>query len=112
AEEAWRSLDRKPAASPPVPATPSDDAGAPPPGPPPGRSALGPFDPGRRGVRVLAAVAVVVVLVAAYLAWRSRPQPEPVPVTSGTVPPSASGAAPVPSGAIVVAVQGKVARTG
>jgi competence protein ComEA len=83
-----------------------------PPGEPPGRAALGPFDPGRRGVRLLAAVAVVVVLVAAYLAWRSRPQPEPVPVTGGSAPPSASGATPVPSGTIVVAVQGKVAHPG
>jgi competence protein ComEA len=73
---------------------------------------LGAFDPGRRGVRVLAAVAVVVVLVAAYLAWRSRPQPEPVPATGGSQPPSATGVAPVPSGTIVVAVQGKVVHPG
>jgi competence protein ComEA len=32
------------------------------------------FDPGRPGVRALAAVAVVVVLVAAFLAWRARPR--------------------------------------
>ncbi|WP_203682918.1 helix-hairpin-helix domain-containing protein [Actinoplanes siamensis] len=36
------------------------------------------FDPGRPGVRALAAVAVVVVLVAAFLAWRSRPRVDPV----------------------------------
>jgi competence protein ComEA len=97
AEEAWRALDEgEPAASPP------------PPVPPPGRGALGAFDPGRRGVRVLAAVGALVVLVAAFLAWRSRPHAEPVPpVRSSVAPPSAA-----PSGTVVVAVQGKVARPG
>jgi competence protein ComEA len=74
--------------------------------PPPGRAALGPFDPGRRGVRVLAVVAVLVLMVAGYLAWRSRPHPEPVPVGSGA--PIASA----PAGLVVVAVQGRVAHPG
>jgi competence protein ComEA len=91
AEELWQSLDTQ----------------SPPPASPPGRSVLGPFDPGRRGVRVLAVVAVVVLLVAGYLAWRSRPHPEPVPVAS-----SAPSAASTPAGPVVVAVQGRVARPG
>jgi competence protein ComEA len=130
AEEAWRSLDAKPVMSVPAraPAEPVADAddspdgllagpppGSPPgspPGPPAGRAALGPFDPGRRGVRLLAVVALVVVLVAGYFAWRARPQPEPVPVTGGSAAPSASGGTVAPSGTIVVAVQGKVAHPG
>ncbi|WP_455709625.1 helix-hairpin-helix domain-containing protein [Micromonospora sediminicola] len=83
----------------------------------------GAFDPGRRGVRALAAVAALVVLAAALWAWRSRPTAEPV----GPVPPAgvageatreAAGAtteaaAPAaPSGQVVVAVAGKVRRPG
>jgi competence protein ComEA len=129
AEEAWRTLDVKPVMSVPArvradPLGEADDRvdepspgslappNEPPPGPPAGRAALGPFDPGRRGVRILAAVALVVVLVAAYLAWRARPQPEPVPITGASVPASASGGTATPSGTIVVAVQGKVAHPG
>jgi competence protein ComEA len=95
AESVWRSLDDQ------------SSAPDPPPPPLPGRSALGSFDPGRRGVRALAVVAVLVLLAAAYFAWRSRPHAEPVPVAS-----SASSVAPAPSGLIVVAVQGRVARPG
>jgi competence protein ComEA len=103
---AWSELDRQ----------------APPPGDPPkppGRSALGPFDPGRRGVRALVVVAILVVLCAAYLAWRSQPHAEPVrPVIAAPAsaappaPSSAPGGSAVPSGTIVVAVQGKVRRPG
>ncbi|WP_320066885.1 helix-hairpin-helix domain-containing protein [Micromonospora sp. RTGN7] len=79
----------------------------------------GAFDPGRRGVRALAAVAVAVVLGAALWAWQSRPQAEPV----GAAPSAASGAeapgeaqppaaGPTPGGELVVAVAGKVRRPG
>jgi competence protein ComEA len=68
------------------------------------------FDPGRPGVRVLAAVAVVVVTGAAVLAWWSRPRTEPV------VPQLAVTAQPVPSptaaAALVVAVSGQVREPG
>jgi competence protein ComEA len=85
----------------------------------------GPFDPGRRGVRALAAVAAVVVVVAALLAWRGQPRPEPVPAAdvppAAAVPPVAAtpaagtspGAAPGSVAAsVVVAVAGKVRRPG
>ncbi|MEU4221641.1 SLBB domain-containing protein, partial [Actinoplanes sp. NPDC026623] len=89
------------------------------------RSRLGAFDPGRSGVRALAAVAVVVVLVAALLAWRARPRVDPVtpPGTEaaagaplagdGT---AGAGAVAVPSASgpagVVVAVGGKVRKPG
>ncbi|WP_370872148.1 helix-hairpin-helix domain-containing protein [Spirilliplanes yamanashiensis] len=82
--------------------------------PVPGRLAgLTAFDPGRRGVKALAAVAAVVVLVAAFLAWRARPDTEPVPPP----PPAAAvdtPAAPVttPAAEVVVAVAGKVRKPG
>ncbi|MFB9235899.1 ComEA family DNA-binding protein [Plantactinospora siamensis] len=84
-----------------------------------GRSA---FDPGRPGVRALAAVVAVVVGGAAFWAWRARPDVDPVPVAG--VPSAASGRDPSPSetdpgptgaspGAeVVVAVAGKVRRPG
>ncbi|OLB80472.1 MAG: hypothetical protein AUI14_06600 [Actinobacteria bacterium 13_2_20CM_2_71_6] len=78
--------------------------------PPPGRSVLGAFDPGRRGVRVLAVVAVLVVLIAGYLAWRSRPHAEPVPPLGSSAPAPTSTASP--PGLIVIAVQGKVVHPG
>ncbi|MEH1011904.1 ComEA family DNA-binding protein [Micromonospora sp. CPCC 206060] len=82
----------------------------------------GPFDPGRRGVKALAAVAVLVVLLAAGWAWQSRPRTEPV----GRAAPSApaglsstpgppvgqSAAGPSGTGELVVAVAGKVRRPG
>ncbi|MFI5938569.1 helix-hairpin-helix domain-containing protein [Actinoplanes sp. NPDC051494] len=85
------------------------------------------FDPGRRGVRALAAVAIVVVLLAAFLAWRARPRVDPVvpPLaaagsvadgapfggadTDGVPGPSAPGAS---AAGIVVAVGGKVRKPG
>ncbi|MFV2102652.1 helix-hairpin-helix domain-containing protein [Micromonospora sp. LOL_024] len=81
----------------------------------------GAFDPGRRGVRALAAVAVLVVLGAGIWTWRSRPQVEPVvAVTSAAVTPEPTGlvgdpsAVPAepPTGELVVAVAGKVRRPG
>ncbi|SCG38822.1 competence protein ComEA [Micromonospora echinaurantiaca] len=77
----------------------------------------GVFDPGRRGVRVLAVVAVLVVLGAGFWAWRSRPRAEPVvPVATAAPagPLSSSFAEPVasPAGELVVAVAGKVRRPG
>ncbi|WP_436971155.1 helix-hairpin-helix domain-containing protein [Micromonospora coxensis] len=78
----------------------------------------GAFDPGRRGVRALAAVAVVVVLGAGLWAWRSRPRAEPVrPPTQAVqvaAPETSSGpdATASPAGELVVAVAGKVRRPG
>ncbi|MGY3517637.1 helix-hairpin-helix domain-containing protein [Micromonospora sp. PTRAS2] len=79
----------------------------------------GAFDPGRRGVRALAAVAVAVVLAAGFWAWRSRPQAEPVRAEpsaaagfDATPGAEAPVAAPTPGGELVVAVAGKVRRPG
>jgi competence protein ComEA len=83
------------------------------------------FDPGRRGVKALAAVALVVVLIAAVLAWRARPRVDPVaappidiPATTGRSD-GAAGAEPPAArpgssaGAeVVVAVGGKVRKPG
>ncbi|WP_347403681.1 helix-hairpin-helix domain-containing protein [Solwaraspora sp. WMMD792] len=66
------------------------------------------FDPGRRGVRALAAVAVVVVAVAALLAWRARPRVEPVPSADG-VP---AQTAPVPTAAGGPSPEGRPAAAG
>jgi competence protein ComEA len=82
----------------------------------PALTGLGAFDPGRRGVRALAAVAALVVLVAAVIAWRSRPRTDPVDAAPPLVtvtheadqPVAASGAA----AEVVVAVAGKVRRPG
>lgn len=76
----------------------------------------GAFDPQRRGVRALAAVAALVVLGAGLWAWRSRPQVEPVaaPATS-TTPSAVDGAVPTPATdptELVVAVAGRVRRPG
>ena len=76
---------------------------------------LAAFDPGRRGVRALAAVAVAVVLIAAFLAWRARPRVEPVPppVAAAASDPAADLAAASPAGPdVVVAVEGKVGKPG
>ncbi|MDT5034129.1 MAG: competence protein ComEA [Actinoplanes sp.] len=74
------------------------------------RIGLGAFDPGRRGVKALAAVAAVVVLIAGVLAWRARPQVDPVP----PVPAAAATPLGKPSAGpeVVIAVAGKVKRPG
>jgi competence protein ComEA len=85
-------------------------------GPAGGLTALGAFDPGRRGVKALAAVAAVVVLVAAVLAWRARPSVDPVaalPEPVAAVEAPGTAATPTgPPGEVVVAVAGKVRRPG
>ncbi|GLY01485.1 MULTISPECIES: ComEA family DNA-binding protein [Actinoplanes] len=89
---------------------PSWSAAETPPAPGPVGGWVRAFDPGRPGVRALAAVAVLVVAVAGFLAWRSRPRVEPVPdvsVTTTTAPASA-----VSAEAVVVAVSGRVRRPG
>ena len=71
----------------------------------PGPSA-GAFDPGRPGLKVLAAAAAVVVLGAGAWAWFSRPQPvrvAPAPVVES---------AQTGTGSLVVAVAGKVRHPG
>ncbi|MEV1113084.1 MULTISPECIES: ComEA family DNA-binding protein [unclassified Micromonospora] len=74
----------------------------------------GAFDPGRRGVRALAAVALVVVLAAAGWAWRSRPHAEPVTPPVGEAPSAvvAGQASASASGELVVTVAGKVRKPG
>lgn len=68
------------------------------------------FDPGRRGVRALAAVAVVVAVGAAVFVWWSRPRPEPV--TPELAPTAAATASPTAPATLVVAVTGEVREPG
>jgi competence protein ComEA len=88
-----------------------------------GSGRLSLFDPGRRGVKALAAVAVCVVLIAAFLAWQARPRVDPVaalPVDTAVVDQPADGMAAVadpatpaaPATEVVVAVGGKVGKPG
>jgi competence protein ComEA len=78
------------------------------------------FDPGRRGVKALTAVAILVVLIAALLAWRARPRVDPVAVPPLDAPAalaSDNGAGPPGMRAsggseLVVAVGGKVRKPG
>ncbi|HEX2772460.1 MAG TPA: SLBB domain-containing protein, partial [Micromonosporaceae bacterium] len=90
---------------------PSEDPGA---ARPLGLGGAGAFDPGRRGVRALAAVAAVVVLAAAGWAWWSRPQVEavPAPVVQADPPMAAAASTPTDGGEVVVAVAGRVRRPG
>jgi competence protein ComEA len=84
--------------------------------------ATGLFDPGRRGVAALAAVALVVVVIAAVLAWRARPRvdavsappPAGVPADQGGLGGAAPAAAVSTSAGteVVVAVGGKVRKPG
>ncbi|WP_438870652.1 helix-hairpin-helix domain-containing protein [Paractinoplanes bogorensis] len=86
------------------------------------RFGMGAFDPGRRGVRALAAVAAVVIVIAAVLAWRARPQVDavaPGPLDAIETTSSADGDAPVSvrgsasaASEVVVAVGGKVRKPG
>lgn len=111
-----------PAADPVDPAVPAaDELPDPVAGPrvPAGRSALGAFDPGRRGVKALAVVAAVVALGAGYLAWRAQPHAEPVPAATvapaggvPAVPLLQSPSGPDPAAGIVVAVTGRVRHPG
>jgi competence protein ComEA len=94
----------------PPPATADPPVGQPHPGAGGLRGALSTLDPGRRGVRALAAVAVLAVAVAGFLAWRARPQVEPV--GTRTEPSAATSASSGASGAVVVAVTGRVRRPG
>lgn len=78
-----------------------------------GHIALAGFDPGRRGVRALAAVAAVVVVLAGLATWLTRPRGQPVQ------PPVAAPASNGPSRTaapsavmVVVAVAGRVQRPG
>jgi len=68
------------------------------------------FDPGRPGLRALAAVAAVVLLAAAGLAWWSRPRPEPVLAPVAATPVATPG--PTEAAELVVAVTGEVRRPG
>ena len=63
--------------------------------------------PGRRGLRVLVALAVLVALVAGVAAWRARPAAQPV--TATPVPQPSVSASTTQT---VVAVSGKVRRPG
>lgn len=96
--------------------TPHDPETTPPDGQTPaGRrlSDLGAFDPGRRGVRALAAVAALVVLAAAGWAWRSRTETEPIALDPPSASAAVTAAAPVTTATgVVVAVAGKVRRPG
>jgi competence protein ComEA len=90
------------------------------------RFGLRAFDPGRRGVRALAAVAVVVIVLAAFLAWRARPRVDPVaPPAFGPTAAIDAGGGPTDVSAaagrraassapaeVVVAVGGKVHKPG
>ena len=73
--------------------------------PDPGRGA---FDPGRPGLKVLAAAAAIVVLGAGAWAWFSRPQP----IRIAPAPIAATADAPDERGMLVVAVTGKVKHPG
>lgn len=78
--------------------------------------ATGAFDPGRPGLKVLAALAVVVVLGAGGYAWFARPQPIHVAPAGGStseVPGEvvASGE-PAEGAVLVVAVAGRVKTPG
>ncbi|WP_425394470.1 ComEA family DNA-binding protein [Actinoplanes subtropicus] len=81
------------------------------------RFGLGAFDPGRRGVKALAAVAAAVLAIAAYLAWHARPRvdnvtPPSFGATGAVLEPSGhAGASPVAT-ELVVAVGGKVRKPG
>lgn len=90
---------------------PWDDSFAPSPAAAADASWLPSINPGRRGVRALAAVAALVICVAAFLAWRSRPQVTPAPPALAV---SAAPSAPAATATsrLIVSVNGKVQRPG
>lgn len=71
------------------------------------RGTFAALDPGRRGVRALAAVALVAVALAGFFAWRARPRVDPVGAQPSVASSSAEPAAP-----LVVAVSGRVQHPG
>ena len=81
------------------------------------RIGLGAFDPGRRGVTALAAVAAVVIVIAGVLAWQARPQvdtvaPPSFEATERTGEPAPRPATSSAAAEVVVAVGGKVRKPG
>jgi competence protein ComEA len=79
------------------------------------RRALAAFDPGRRGIRVLALVVAFVATVVAVVVWWHRPRPEPVPslaVPDAAVSAASGTGAPGSRPEIVVSVTGRVQRPG
>jgi competence protein ComEA len=68
----------------------------------------GRWDPGRRGIGALAAVAVVAAAVSGMLLLRGRPHEQPADVAVATTAPSSAPAGPL----VVVDVAGKVRRPG
>ena len=77
--------------------------------PPVPRLAIAAFDPGRRGLKALAAVTVAVIAIAGLITWYARPHPELV--DGSALLPSADGVA-VTEHSLVVAVAGRVRRPG
>ncbi|HLL65062.1 MAG TPA: ComEA family DNA-binding protein [Micromonosporaceae bacterium] len=69
---------------------------------------LAAFDPGRRGVRAMVAVAVAVVAIAAFVAWHSRPRAEAIPPRMVAAGPASES----PGAALVIAVAGRVRQPG
>ncbi|MDQ0366285.1 ComEA family DNA-binding protein [Catenuloplanes indicus] len=73
---------------------------------------FGRWDPGARGVRVIAVVVLVVAVGAAVVAWRARPQAEVIAAPAPAVSADAPGGSASPAGEVVVAVAGKVRSPG
>jgi competence protein ComEA len=72
----------------------------------------GAFDPGRPGLKVLAALAAVVVVGAGAYAWFARPQPIHVAPAAGTASAVAASEEPATGGVLIVAVAGRVKAPG
>ncbi|GAB7039935.1 hypothetical protein JCM9533A_37850 [Catenuloplanes niger JCM 9533] len=73
---------------------------------------LGRWDPGARGVRVIAVVVLVVALGAAVIAWRARPRAEVITAPTFAVSAAGTGGPASPAAEVVVAVAGKVRSPG
>jgi competence protein ComEA len=84
---------------------------------PPRPPVLAAFNPGRRGIKALIAVAVTVFAIAGFFTWRARPQATPVVAASAVSDGSTGNAgsfvpsSPTPS-TVVVAVNGRVRKPG